>query len=587
MSQNVNNDNLIEQDKFIENYLKHIESSKIKQQIITNKLNEINEKFNKKINKIRNDHDKNIEQINNKIEIENDNIKLNETIKNNTNNEQHKEVINALNIKYKEYIFCQYENGIIGDNTDIYMNDNLIKMYNAIIDNTNNNNFDNILDTCNKLMEEIDNVIENEILIIKKKKKFTAHDWEIIVSHKYNNKYDYSQTKFINTSLKVDIICYIHGIYSLLANNHLKGFGCPKCRQETRAKELQILALKNSFHHHEKSKFWSPKNLLKPNDVSIHSTELFIFDCSCGHEFSIRLFCIKDGQWCPYCGNHKLCKNNCDSCFSKSFASSPKVLLWSDKNTVNPRDIFLKTSKTKYLFNCGNCCHEINKSPGSIYDGTWCPYCANHKLCNDINCKDCNEKSFVSHPMAKYWSKKNKLKPHMIVKSSMEKIIFDCPKCGEEYISKPIYVRDGHWCNCKTNKTEAILYEFLQKIYPHLIIEREKKFDFCINVKRLPFDFCIEQYKIIIELDGSQHFMANSYFKSKPEEIQKTDKYKMIQAKNNGYSIIRIQQKNVLLNRNNWEQNLKDAIIKTSQSIGNPIIIYIGKLYETHYFTLD
>ncbi len=457
-------------------------------------------------------------------------------------------------------------------------------MYDTIIHNTINNNYENMIDMCNELIKEINNEIEKEILEIKKKQKFTDHDWKVIVSHKYNNKYDYSQTKYIKCRINVDVICHIHGVFSLRGDNHMKGFGCTRCALELRLKNSPLT---DTFYVNEKSKFWSPKNRLKPNEVSKKSNEFFIFDCNiCGHDFSIRLFCVQMGQWCPYCVNKQLCENNCDICFSKSFASSPKAAQWSDKNNITPREVF-KSSGKKYLFNCDKCCHEITMEIAHVSDGSWCIYCANHKLCNDINCKDCNEKSFVTYPMAKYWSVKNKLKAHMVFKGSKEKFIFDCPYCEKDYVGMLVWISNGRWCGCTTNRTETVLYNFLQKIYPHFIIEKEKKFDFCKNVFHLPFDFCIEQFKTIIELDGMQHFEINTHFKSTPEERQKTDKYKMIQAKNNGYSIIRILQRDVLQDRNNWEQKLKDAIIKTSQSIGNPMVIYIGKLYETHYFTLD
>ena len=41
------------------------------------------------------------------------------------------------------------------------------------------------------------------------------------------------------------------------------------------------------------------------------------------------------------------------------------------------------------------------------------------KLCNNIDCKICYEKSFASHEKSKYWSAKNgDIKPREIFKSS-------------------------------------------------------------------------------------------------------------------------------------------------------------------------
>ncbi len=45
----------------------------------------------------------------------------------------------------------------------------------------------------------------------------------------HNNKYNYSKINYINTKLKIDIICPVHGDYKQTPNKHLNGSGCPKC----------------------------------------------------------------------------------------------------------------------------------------------------------------------------------------------------------------------------------------------------------------------------------------------------------------------------------------------------------------------
>ena len=59
----------------------------------------------------------------------------------------------------------------------------------------------------------------------KSKKEFIAES-----QRKHNNKYDYSESKYINNSTKVKIICPEHGPFYQLPTNHLNlGHGCPKC----------------------------------------------------------------------------------------------------------------------------------------------------------------------------------------------------------------------------------------------------------------------------------------------------------------------------------------------------------------------
>lgn len=96
----------------------------------------------------------------------------------------------------------------------------------------------------------------------------------------------------------------------------------------------------------------------------------------------------------------------------------------------------------------------------------------------------------------------------------------------------------------------------------------------------MPFDFCIKDYKLIIELDGEQHFKQVSNCQS-PAETQKNDKYKMKCANDHGYSVIRIYQLDVWNDKNDWKSNLIDAI-KKYDDVEN---IFIGDIHS-QYFNL-
>ena len=120
------------------------------------------------------------------------------------------------------------------------------------------------------------------------------------------------------------------------------------------------------------------------------------------------------------------------------------------------------------------------------------------------------------------------------------------------------------------NKTEKKLNEKLSSIYPNLIYQY--KVEWCKNLETnryLPFDFCIEEYKIIFELDGAHHFEQVSNWKS-PEENQKKDLYKEKCANENGYSMIRILQEDVANDKNNWLNKLQNSI---QTIINNPDLI--------------
>jgi very-short-patch-repair endonuclease len=96
----------------------------------------------------------------------------------------------------------------------------------------------------------------------------------------------------------------------------------------------------------------------------------------------------------------------------------------------------------------------------------------------------------------------------------------------------------------------------------------------CKNIKCLPFDFCLPDLKIIIELDGRQHFKQVRNWTG-PQEQFKKDKYKEQCANDNNYSTIRLLQEDVWNDSNDWFIKLKNAIVDIINSTEEIQNIYI------------
>jgi very-short-patch-repair endonuclease len=94
-------------------------------------------------------------------------------------------------------------------------------------------------------------------------------------------------------------------------------------------------------------------------------------------------------------------------------------------------------------------------------------------------------------------------------------------------------------------------------------------------IKPKRFDFCIPEFKIIIELDGLQHFQQVSNW-STPEKQLDNDKYKETCANDNGFSVIRLLQEDVFYDTYDWITDLCNSIeeIKNGDDIVN---IYLCK----------
>lgn len=58
----------------------------------------------------------------------------------------------------------------------------------------------------------------------------------------HGDKYDYSQVKYINNKTKIQIICREHGVFPQTPDMHLRGDGCPLCRNIARRKLLYGVA---------------------------------------------------------------------------------------------------------------------------------------------------------------------------------------------------------------------------------------------------------------------------------------------------------------------------------------------------------
>ena len=110
--------------------------------------------------------------------------------------------------------------------------------------------------------------------------------------------------------------------------------------------------------------------------------------------------------------------------------------------------------------------------------------------------------------------------------------------------------------------SEEKLTKTLQQIYPTIKIQA--KYDWCKNIKHLPFDFVLEEQKIIIECDGEQHWTQVAKWKT-PEHNRNRDLYKIKCANENGYSVIRIVQEDVFKDKYDWLKEIQEYIVNICQ----------------------
>lgn len=341
-----------------------------------------------------------------------------------------------------------------------------------------------------------------------------------------------------------------------------------------------------------------------PRYITYSSSFKYWFKCDiCFHSFESKIGNItsKHQRWCPYCSipTKKLCKKkDCIFCYNNSFECYEgktkngkfKIKCLSIKNNDNiiPRYI-IKNCAKKYWFICDICTHSFHISINHITSNNprWCPYCSFQKLCIDEKCEFCFNNSFASYEGKTIINKRkneclnfklnNNIKSRNIFKSSNKKYWFDCDICNNLFKIRIYHITiktHSCWCPYCKNKTEGKFKYWFETKYSEYILKYQAKYNWCKNIdtnKHLFFDFVIEDLKLIIEIDGEQHFRQVSNW-STPDERFEFDKYKMEEAMRNDYSIVRILQEDIYYDKNEWEIKF-DKILKKYEK---PTVICIG-----------
>lgn len=423
-------------------------------------------------------------------------------------------------------------------------------------------------------------------------------------SHEKSNQWGKGNTVsprnvFKNSSVKYYFDCNAckHTFDAQPSKISYSGSWCPYCADMILCNGSECLVCFNkSFASHLRAKEWNyEKNDCKPRDVFKGSEIIIYFDCNkCEHTFSAKLCEVNRGQWCPYCANSSLCsESECLTCFNKSFAAHPRANSWiNEKNDCKPRDVFCGTDG-KYFLRCDVCNHELyislkRISRDNVMCGENCAYCHSKKLCENEECISCFDKSFESFPkINQLISTESGEKPRQIFKFSGQHCTFECDVCQYVFTNTVSHISGGQFCPTCKNKTEGKLRIVLVKRYPEVKIQQ--KYDWCMGTKKrhYPFDFVIELLKLIIELDGDQHFRNITLFKGTHEERRERDVFKMWCANENGYRVIRLLQMDVHQDKNNWEELLFEAIGRVER--GEVLNQYISNtdIYKKHIEDLE
>lgn len=333
---------------------------------------------------------------------------------------------------------------------------------------------------------------------------------------------------------------------------------------------MKLPELENSCIIYEN--IWSEENKLESYQVFKQSNKKYKFNCyTCNHIYEQAPDCKINGSGCPFCVSKELCGNlECTYCLNKSAYCYENI--WGNENKLKSYQVF-KSSGKIIKFNCLVCNHIYEQMPASKTNGNGCPFCSNRQLCGNLECIYCLNKSAYCYN--NIWSNENLKKSYEVTKSCNKKYKFNCLTCNNTYVQSLNNKTGGRGCSLCKNKTEKKVMNFLKEEN----IKFKYQFKFENDTKK--YDFLLNDYNLILEIDGNQHFIDKPWWKSSAETNQQNDKQKMVKCIENGLSILRIYQPDIWNDTVDWGEEIKNNLIKRKI----PITIFISKnenIYDNH-----
>ncbi len=417
---------------------------------------------------------------------------------------------------------------------------------------------------------------------------YTLEDFINKCNEVHNNRYDYSETVYVNNKTSLNIICPNHGMFKILPSQHKKGSKCRGCSSD----DLKNKKSNDKDFIEKKTKEFIDKAIKVHGNKYDYTKTTYI-----SSKEKLTIICKDHGEFKRIPGDH-INKHGCKKCDSdlvkRSINTDPEIL----KKLTNE---FIRRSKEIHgdTYNYDNVIyikcnikikilclvHGIfNQRPSDHLRSSGCEKCAK-KRAGFIQRK--SKEQFVIDARKIHGNKYNYDKVEYV--RECDKIDIICPNHGvfKQCPNKHLSCRNG--CPRCHNKTEGKLNSFLQNL-SHIKVISQPTFDWCKkNIVKLPFDFLVESSKLIIELDGDQHFKDVKSWNSFKKDVIQNDIFKMKCAMDNGYTVVRLNQTDIWSDNFDWKDELQE-IIKDKRDTPTSIFLTSDKkinIYDDHINALN
>ena len=395
----------------------------------------------------------------------------------------------------------------------------------------------------------------------------------------HGNKYDYSKVRYHNTYTKIVIICPDHGEFETRPHEHLMGYNCPKCSHDKRRlvgfeeKAKEVHGDKYDYSKSVYSKYHTPLIITCPkhgdfkqkpakhlkgqgcpkckneklrncNSIKLTKEEIlrrfrkihgykyeYIFDDYKNGKSKIKIICPIHGIFEQAVFYH-LSGCGCRQCADDKNRKSQEQFIEDTRKIHGDKydysKVEYKNTYTKVTIICPD--HgEFEISPKDLLEGKGCPHCQNRYITTEQFIKMAQNIHGKRFDYSKTEYKGN----------NRNKVCIICPDHGEFWQSPNIHLRGSICPECanKYKENEIKIMKLLNHNFPEgKFIRKWKNFEI---LGRKEIDIYSPIYKIGIEYQGDQHFKPIAFFGG--EERFKTqverDISKINDCKNNNITL--------------------------------------------------
>lgn len=320
----------------------------------------------------------------------------------------------------------------------------------------------------------------------------------------HGERYDYSKVKYIDSKVKICIICPIHGEFWQYPYSHLSGCGCKMCAIKSKKDKLLKTInefIKDAIKVHG-TKYDYSKVKYKGRDIPV------LIICPTHGEFYQRpsVHLRKDGHGCPMCA------------IDSSSIVRSKTTEQFVREARGVHGDFYDYSNINYVNTLAHITiicpihGAFTQTPSSHLSGRGCPKCANNKRSenNRGSKEDFIKKAVKTHGDKYDYSLVEYVNNHTPVK-------IYCKFHKEYFYQLPYHHIEG--CGCPmcssigVSSAEKEIYCLLKTLYSGEILRNTKR----ILSNKIEIDLFVQELNLAFEFNGyywhSTEFKAENQYK--------------------------------------------------------------------------